>query len=214
VSSRAPDLYLVAALREIGHVVDLLANPSDGPVRLSSGAYDAALLDVAQPDLELLKAFAPDVGHAVLVVVADQLGGLAPLALRAGADACLQRPIQIQELQERLRALMRVGDRMRLDPAVSEALSIVRSQRALVLDGRRAPLSPLEVQVLTYLMRRAGEVVGPERLHAAVWGDVAEPNPERVRATLGRLRRKLAEALGRSVIETAPGQGYVFRLTL
>ncbi|MBV9748974.1 MAG: hypothetical protein JO157_09175, partial [Acetobacteraceae bacterium] len=70
-TSRPPDTYLTGALREIGHVVDVLPDLADAPVRLGAVDYDAVLLDGTEPDLEAIRTIASAARGALLLVIAD-----------------------------------------------------------------------------------------------------------------------------------------------
>jgi DNA-binding response OmpR family regulator len=110
-------------------------------------------------------------------------------------------------LLARLRALMRrtplalppvlaAGD-IRLDP----------STRRVTVDGVAVALTPRELGLLEYLLRRPNRVVTKIEILDHVWDAAAEVNPNAVEVYVGYLRRKL----GRPVVETVRGLGY--RLT-
>jgi len=74
--------------------------------------------------------------------------------------------------------------------------------------GAEVPLTTREFDLLTYLVRRAGQVVTKANILAGVWDDDFEGDPNVVEVYVARLRRKLDGQSGRSNIETVRGAGY------
>jgi len=77
-------------------------------------------------------------------------------------------------------------------------LAIDEARREVLWQGRRLDLTPTEFAMLTYLARRAGQVVSYDELLQAVWDTSLERGGSlaQVRSTIKRLRRKLGEAPG------------------
>ena len=69
-------------------------------------------------------------------------------------------------------------------------------------------LTAREYDVLEFLVRRAGQVLSKDEILAGVWELDFEGDPNIVEVYIGRLRRKLGEASGRTPIETVRGAGY------
>lgn len=206
-TDRHVDAYLVKALREAGHVVDVTDQPADGVVMASGGDYQAILLDWSAPSLDCARRYAGACGEALLLIVAAQGDETERAAvLKAGADACFIRPIQFIEIEARLAALARLVGRAR--PAT--AVRLVPAERAVHLNGQAVLLSPREFHLMEHLVAHAGEVVGVERLQQQAWGEAAEPRPDLVRASIARLRRKLDAVGAGRVVRAMAGYGYMF----
>jgi DNA-binding response OmpR family regulator len=133
-------------------------------------------------------------------------------ALRAGADACLVRPLHLIEVNERLMALARLSDRLRASQTEPSGLVLDRAARRLVLGARAAQLSATEFRLVAYLLRREGAVVDLPTLDLQLSGEVTEPQPDRIRSLVSRLRAKLRSSLGAPLIHSVRGHGYVLRL--
>ena len=209
VTRRGTDHWLVEALRQMGHVVEV--GDWSGPAGWAAeDGYDLVLADLGQPDPQALQALGAEAPVVALADAADPRQRAA--LLRAGADACFVRPLHLIEVQTRLMAMARLSDRARASSAGGGAgLSLDRPARRLALGGRQVALSPIEFRLVAYLLRREGEVVELATLGRHLHGEAAEPQPERLRAQIGRLRRKLARALGDPLIHGVPGHGYVLR---
>ncbi|MBI4504894.1 MAG: response regulator transcription factor [Chloroflexi bacterium] len=134
-------------------------------------------------------------------------------ALEAGADDYLVKPFHHREMLARLRALVRRAGLERPAPRRSALgdLALDGERREAVLGQRRVPLSRTEFRLLSYFVRRARRVVSATDLLRHVWERDEDDNPELVRVTVHRLRRKLAQ-LGPSVqtIRVLPGVGFIF----
>ena len=194
-----------------GFLVEVASDGATGLELARHGDFDAIVLDVMLPRLsgfELVQALRAEENWVpVLMLTAragehDQANGL-----DYGADDYLTKPFSYVVLLARLRALMRrtpqalppvlaAGD-IRLDP----------STRRVTVDGVAVALTPRELGLLEYLLRRPNRVVTKIEILDHVWDAAAEVNPNAVEVYVGYLRRKL----GRPVVETVRGLGY--RLT-
>jgi DNA-binding response OmpR family regulator len=208
-AGRADD-WLVEGLREMGHAVERGDWAEETAALAAEDGYDLVLADMARPD----PVWAARLGRrAPLVIVSDAAEPAErAAALRAGADVCLVRPLHLIEVQSRLMAFSRLSDRMRLGPARLAGLQLDRGARRLALGGREVALSPAEFRLVAYLLRREGEVVDLARLDRHLLGGEGEPQPQRVRALISRLRTKLARELGAALIYPVRGHGYVLRV--
>jgi DNA-binding response OmpR family regulator len=211
VTRHTADRWLLAAVRQMGHVAEATEWGAETADLAEADGYDLILADMGRPvPAEAAYLLA---GSTPVVVVADAARPDERAAiLRAGADDCLTRPLHLIEVQTRLMALVRTADRHRPSPAARAGLRLDRGARSLVLGDRHAVLSPLEFQLAAYLLRREGRVVEAARLDAHLAGVSADPRPERIRGLVARLRGKLGRDLGVRLIHGVPGHGYVLRL--
>ena len=209
-SHRPRDLYLARALIQAGHVVETLETPGDAAAAVAGDDYDAVLLEVADLTDAPLAALSRCADRAIVVLIADRAAPAdRAAALRAGADACLIRPVHVVELEARLAALAR------LPPAAARAagrsaLSLHPASRTASLDGRALSLPSREYALLAYMADHAAEVLTAEQILKHVWGEGDDPRPERVRMAVARLRQKLEAAFGRPFLITVRGHGYRF----
>jgi two-component system response regulator QseB len=170
--------------------------------------YEAVIVDVGLPDesgVDLIRAArARSLKTPVLIVtardrVADRIRGL-----DAGADDYMVKPIDLDELTARLRAIQRRAHGRADEVRSYGALSIDAAGKVVTLRGERVNLSVSEYAVLVALMRRPGAIVSREQLREAMYGWDASTDSNTVEVYISRLRQKL----GRSTIETQRGLGY------
>ncbi|MGM9637154.1 MAG: winged helix-turn-helix domain-containing protein [Eubacteriales bacterium] len=80
------------------------------------------------------------------------------------------------------------------------------SENGVTVSDREIPLSPKERALYALLLSRRGKVVGRDEIAAAIFGDSVGNNPE---VYISYLRKKLDYALGRHLIRTVRGKGYL-----
>lgn len=210
MSAHGADHWLVDGLRQMGHIVETAAWAQETAAQAGEDGYDLVLADMARLDPDLIARLSSE---APLMVLADGAEAAErAAALRAGADACLVRPLHLIEVQTRLMALARMSDRLHASPAERAGLRLDRGARRLSIGEREARLSAAEFRLVTFLLRREGEVVDVARLDRHLLGGEAEPQPQRIRALITRLRAKLRRELNADLIHAVRGHGYVFRL--
>jgi DNA-binding response OmpR family regulator len=174
--------------------------------------YDAIILDIMLPgkdgyevcrSLRAQKVKAPILMLTARDAIEDRVQGL-----DSGADDYLVKPFSLQELQARLRALLRrrsedktaqlsVGDLV-LDPATHYV------ERA----GRRIDLTAKEFALLEYFMRNPNRLITREMAENHVWSYDFQAVSNVVDVYVRRLRRKLDDPFETKMIETARGSGY------
>ncbi|RKS73942.1 DNA-binding response OmpR family regulator [Motilibacter peucedani] len=208
-------------LASSGFAVDVALTGADAEERLSVNAYDVVVLDLNLPDadgVDILRSLrsgeldaAGGADTRVLLLTARSSLDHRVRGLDAGADDYLVKPFAFQELQARLRALLRRetagGDAvLRVGP-----VELDTARRTAARSGRELRLTNKELGVLEYLMHRPGHVVSSEELLEHVWDENADPFTQTVRVTVGTLRRKLSLDDEEQLLETVVGQGYRLR---
>jgi two-component system OmpR family response regulator/two-component system response regulator QseB len=200
---------LQAGLRQRGLDVDWVADGVAAQMALRSDAYAAVVLDLGLPRLDglelLRKARAKGVRTPVLVLTARDAVEDRVRGFDTGADDYVVKPVDLDELAARLRALVR---RSRGDPTPTLDVGPLRldpAARTVMFHGRPVDLQAKEFNVLQEFMLHAGRVLSrqqlEERLYA--WGDEVESNA--VEVHIHHLRKKLSSEL----IRTVRGVGYV-----
>ena len=205
--------FIAKGLREAKHAVDIATDGIAASRQCQENDYDAVILDVMLPGKDGLavcrdlRAAGSDV--PVLMLTARDAVEARVQGLDAGADDYLTKPFDFRELLARVRALTR-RDRRPLAPERIEVgpLAIDVAGQRVWVDGRELELTSREYALLEYLARRAGEVVGRADIAEHVWDENYDPFSNVVDVYVQRLRRKLDDPDGPSLIRTRRGQGY------
>ncbi|HEX3885996.1 MAG TPA: response regulator transcription factor [Phenylobacterium sp.] len=211
VADGPPDARLMQGLRELDHVVDAADGLEDGLALAGFGDWRAIVCDLADaaPAVAALHAAAPD---AWLVALCPQPSAEQRIALLgAGADLVLSQPYEFRELSAHLAGMARRSLRPGAAQPARADFDLRPAERSVILQGETVALSAQEFALLALLASHPDQVMGIERILAAVWGD-AEPRPELVRNYVSRLRAKLERGRPWRLIHAARGHGYRFHL--
>jgi DNA-binding response OmpR family regulator len=191
-----------------GFVVEVAGDGVTGLELARHGDFDAVVLDVMLPRLsgfDVVRTLRSEENWVPVLMLSakagehDQADGL-----DYGADDYLTKPFSYVVLLARLRALLRRTPQARPPVLAAGDVRLDPSTRVVTVDGTRVALTPRELGLLEYLLRRPGRVVTKVEILDHVWDAAAEVNPNAVEVYVGYLRRKL----GRRLVETVRGAGY------
>ena len=201
-----------AYLEDRGFEVDY-ASDGQSALRLTEeNTYDAIVLDVQLPRLNGIEVCRhlrqTRVQTPVLMLTARDTLEDKVTGLDAGADDYLVKPFASQELDARLRNIIRrarnevarpvmqVGD-LRFDPVSQQA---TRGDRVL-------ELSPIGRRLLAILMRESPRVVSRREIEQEIWGDDL-PDSDTLRSHLYNLRRAIDRGFDKTLLHTVMSMGY------
>ena len=200
------------ALAENGHSVSTSATAMEGLHAVVESSPDLVILDLGLPDLdgmELLKMIRAVSDVPVIVATARGEEPDIVLSLDAGADDHLVKPFSVEQLEARVRAVLRRAQTApRGTPVTIGGLVIDGAAREVTLDGELLELSPKEFDLLRYLAEHVGEVVSKRQLLAEVWRQPYGGSDKTVDVHLSWLRKKLGESAADSrYLQTVRGVG-------
>jgi DNA-binding response OmpR family regulator len=191
---------LIRALRERGHAVSSAATGLAGLRQAVDERPDLVVLDLGLPDLdgaELLRMLRAVSAVPVIVATARDDDTAVVQALDAGADDYVLKPFSSEQLEARIRAVLRrvagAADAAEAPLSVGELL-VDRRGRQVTYAGRAVELSPKEFDLLAYLAARPGAVVSKRELLSEVWQLPYGGSDKTVDVHLSWLRRKLGES--------------------
>ncbi|TXN03214.1 response regulator transcription factor [Methylobacterium sp. WL64] len=195
-------------LEHAGYVVDVVADGEAAWFRAETEPYDAMVLDLGLPRLDglgvLRRLRAAEVALPVLILTARDGWRERVEGIDAGADDYLVKPFRMEELNARLRAILRRTAGHASPVLRAGDVELDTRTRAVSVAGRPTELTALEYRLLAFLLHRQGQVVPAGELLDHLHGVGTERETNALEALLTRLRRKL----GSGVIETRRGQGY------
>lgn len=203
---------LQPALEAAAFRVDFCHNGPDGLVLLTSGAYDACILDRMLPGLDglsLLRAARTE-GVSTPILMLTALSGISERVdgLDAGADDYLAKPFDTRELLARLRALTRRPGTVAA--SILQQGDISLSPTELTLSGPRGTirLTKRECDLLEAFLRNPGRLQSRSLLLAQVWGPMAEVEDANLDCYIHFVRRRLQSVGSAARVVTVRGSGY------
>jgi two-component system response regulator TctD len=188
----------------------------DGAIALRlirDGAADLVILDLNIPGLDGLHLLQRVREHGidvpVIVLTARGAVGDRVAGLNAGADDYLAKPFDLEELDARIRALLRRRGGAEEGMQKCGELRLERSSGAFYHGEEPLEFTPREHTLLKALMARPGHAVTKERLFQLVFPADENAQIEAIEVIVHRLRKKLTGT--RTEIMTLRGLGYLLR---
>jgi two-component system OmpR family response regulator/two-component system response regulator QseB len=207
-------------LQQRGYAVDVAAGMAGAWTALCGEVFDLVLLDLGLCDgdgSQLLQRIRnaphrigasperlPDPSTPVLIMTArDQVGDRIS-GLDGGADDYLVKPFDFDEMEARMRALLRRAAGRAHPLLVHGELVVDPAARRVLRGGRVVELAPREFTLLLLLLASRGRVLSRQQLEARLYSWDGAVGSNAVEVHIHHLRRKLGDAL----IQTLRGVGY------
>jgi two-component system, OmpR family, KDP operon response regulator KdpE len=201
-----------------GYRVDEAGTASDAWRQWEAQRADVILLDLGLPDADgetIVRRVRREATTPIIILSARGEERDKIAALEAGADDYLTKPFSTDELNARIRAVVRrtggaepgADGRLRLG-----AVELDQLRHEVLAGGALVRLTPREFELLRVLLSNPGRIVTRGRLLRAVWGAAYSEESHYVHVYVNRLRRKLNAAdpsgVAGGLITTEPGIGY------
>ncbi|PKO39526.1 MAG: DNA-binding response regulator [Betaproteobacteria bacterium HGW-Betaproteobacteria-6] len=199
---------LTVGLRQAGFAVDWLRDGNSADQALQSESFDLVVLDLGLPRLSGMDVLSRARGRGltvpILILTARDATGDKVSGLDAGADDYLVKPIDLDELSARIRALTRRSAGRAAPLLTHGELAIDLAAHRVTLAGQEIELSSREYSLLQMLLENAGRVLTRTQLEQSVYGWRDEPDSNALEVHIHHLRKKL----GSDLIRTLRGVGY------
>ncbi|MEO9231662.1 MAG: response regulator transcription factor [Devosia sp.] len=205
--------WLAKLLRAMNYAVDCVDSGEAVVDGLDISTYDLALVDLGLPGmsgLDVIRTVRAR-GSSVPILILTAKNDLTSRVdgLNSGADDYLTKPFEIEELEARLRALLRRAAAPLKTELTLGQLRLDQTSRVFTLHETAFHLSPREHSILETLLRHPGVAVSKERLLESAYGFEDDVNLAAIEVLVHRLRKKLE---GSDItIATLRGLGYVLR---
>lgn len=195
-------------LRKLGYAVDWIADGAQAAAALADTDYAAAVLDwnlprSSGPEIIAGMRRRQNATPVLLLTARDELPDRVT-GLDAGADDYVVKPVHLDELAARLRALVRRAEGQPEPVLRLGALEINPAARSVTLAGIALELTAREYAVLEMLVRHPGRAYSRAQLEEALYGWDQEVVSNAVEVHIHHLRQKL----GPEWIRTLRGIGY------
>lgn len=202
---------LKAELECAGFAVDCALDGESAEFLGMTETYDLVVLDLGlpkMPGLEVLRRWRQADNHLpVIVLTARDAWHEKVDGFKAGADDYLGKPFHIEELLARIQALLK-RFHGQMQPQLSGCgVTLDEDTQTVCVDGKRqAELTAIEFRLLRYFMLHPGKLLTKTHLLEHIYECDSDPASNVIEVYINRLRRKL----GKDLIATRRGQGYVF----
>jgi two-component system response regulator QseB len=205
---RALGQALADGLRHLGHAVDWVEDGRHALHAFDAAPYAAAVIDWNLPRMSGVDVIAAlrrrgDRTPVLLLTARDALDDRVA-GLDSGADDYVVKPVHLDELAARMRALLRRSEGNPAPLLQVGDLTLDPSARSARLDTAPLDLSPREYALLEALALRPGHALSRVQLEEAVYGWGEEVASNAIEVHVHHLRRKL----GPDWIRTLRGVGY------
>ncbi|HWN60796.1 MAG TPA: response regulator transcription factor [Streptosporangiaceae bacterium] len=207
---------LSGSLRFAGFDVVTAVSGAEALRAVQASRPDLVLLDVMLPDgdgfevVRRMRSSGPDVPVIFVTArdgVRERVAGLA-----LGADDYVTKPFSLDEVLERIRAVLRRTGRAAAKPRLRVAgLELDEDGHEVRRDGIPIVLTPTEFRLLRFLMSNAGRVLSKQQIFDHVWDHNPAGDANVVEPCVSYLRRKVDQGEPR-LIHTIRGVGYVLRI--
>ncbi len=200
---------LTLAMQTEGYVCDGVTTAREAALSLTGGHYSLMVLDLGLPDedglhfLQRLRREKQTLPVLILTArdtLSDRITGL-----DSGADDYLIKPFELEELNARVRALLRRHNNQGESEITVDNLRLNLTRRQVWLDAQPLELTPKEYSLLSRLMAKAGSPVHREILFNDIYSWDNEPATNSLEVHIHNLREKI----GKARIRTVRGFGYL-----
>ena len=206
--------FIERGLKEFGHTVSVANDGNSGWELIRQEVFDLLIIDIIMPGmngLELCRLYRRQYGYLVPVIMLTALGTTEDIVkgLDAGADDYLVKPFSFQELEARIKAILRRGREDSARQLVCDDLVLNCNSRRARRGEAEIDLTVKEYRLLEYFMTHQGLVLSRLILLRDVWDKNFDTNTNVVDVYVNYLRGKIDKDFSKKLIHTVVGSGYI-----
>ena len=203
---------LQTSLRGAGYEVETAEDAEHALAAAAMRPPEAVILDLVLPDgtgTDVVRELRTWSSAPVIVLSAVGEEQMKIAALDAGADDYVTKPVGIDELLARLRAVLRrAAPSADLHVQIGD-LEVDLDAQEVRVDGKPVHLTPHQFDLMRVFARNVGKLLTHRMLIREVWGPGYGGDPNLLRVHVAQLRRKIEEDPARPrYLLTEPGAGY------
>ncbi len=203
---------LRTSLRAAGYEVETAETAEGALAAAAMQPPEAVILDLVLPDgsgTDVCRELRTWSSAPVIVLSAVGDEGEKVAALDAGADDYVTKPVGIDELLARLRAVLRRAGPAGEPLIVVGELEVDVENHEVRVSGKAVHLTPHEFDLVRYLARNEGKLLTHRMILQEVWGPGYGDSTNILHVNVSQLRRKLEPDPARPrYLLTEPGAGY------
>ena len=206
--------FIERGLREFGHEVSVVYDGNAGWELLQNESFDLLILDIIMPGMngvERGRMYRQRFGYHSPVVMLTALGTTDDIVkgLDAGADDYLVKPFSFQELEARIKALLRRSKEVPVQQLVCGDLILACTLRRARRGNMDSDLTVKEYRLLEYFLLHQRAVLSRLTLLRDVWDKNFDTNTNVVDVYVNYLRAKIDKGFEDKLIHTVVGVGYM-----
>ena len=195
-----------------GYAVDTCYDGEEAYELITTETYDLVVLDLNLPGMDgidiLSKVRSQDKNIKILILSARSTVSDKVTGLDSGANDYLAKPFDFEELEARIRCLLRRTFIQEDTILVWDSISLDTVRRSASVNGEELALTKKEQALLEYFLLHPDKVISQEEMMEHVWNMEADSLSNAVRVHIASLRKKLKAALSYDTIATKIGAGY------
>ena len=207
--------FIERGLQEFGHEVSVAYDGMAGWELLQKENFQLLILDIIMPrmnGLQLCRQYRQLYGYQSPVIMLTALGPTDDIVngLDAGADDYLVKPFSFQELEARIKALLRrIGTETATASLRCGDLSLDPTSHRAFRNGTPIDLTVKEYRLLEYFILNQGTALNRLTLLKHVWDKDFDTNTNVVDVYVNYLRSKIDKDFDHKLIRTVVGIGYM-----
>lgn len=203
-----------------GYACLVSSDPVKGFALVRQEVPDLIILDVMMPEVDgyslALKLRQADDTKEIPIIMLTALGELNDKlkGFSSGVDDYLVKPFEIEELKARVLAVLNRANKVPTSVRVKELLSfgditLIPESYNVRIKNKVTKLTPIEFEILAFLMQNHGAMVSSKSILKEVWGYQENDDADTIRVHIRHLRSKMDKISdGIKYIETIYGGGY------
>lgn len=207
-----------------GYDVEMAENADGLRAALAPGAVDLVLLDINMPGEDGLTALrnlrTEDQVPVIMLTAAGEVFDRI-LGLEMGADDYLSKPVDLRELEARIKAVLRrktPDDATAAEPTATpksakfgEFTLNLEAAKLFAADGSEVPLTAMEFSLLKVFAENRSRVLNRDQILEQAHDRSWDPFDRSIDIRISRLRRKIeANPQKPQIIKTVRGIGYIY----
>lgn len=207
---------LIEFLNSEGFLCEAVSTVKSAQEKVYMHDYDVIILDIGLPDgnglevLDYLKEISKEAGVLILSArgaTEDKISGL-----NLGADDYLSKPFDFNELNARIKSIIRRKHFKGSNSISFSEINIDILSQEVTVENKCIFLTHKEYQLLLYLISNENRVITKESIVEHLWGDDTDmfDSFDFVYSHIKNLRRKILRAGGNDYLKTIYGVGYKF----
>lgn len=195
-----------------GYAVDCCYDGAEAYELISVEKYDLIILDLNLPEmdgLDIIREVRKD-NQTVKIIVLSARSRVNDkvLGLDLGANDYLGKPFEFEELEARVRSLLRRKFTQESNLLRFDAITLDLTKRVCKVYEKECLLTKKEFSLLEYFLLNQEKMISQEELIEHVWDKEADSFSNAVRVHIATLRKKLKAELNYDVIQTKIKEGY------